>query len=119
MRQVENEFGQVEHFHVYILVRQDLSFEQQTVQSCHSIIEATKAFEQPIKHPSLVICSVKDEFALEQAISYIQSRNINLVEFREPDIGNQLTAIATEPISQEKRRIFSKYPLLKRGCDMI
>jgi hypothetical protein len=32
--------------------------------------------------------------------------------FHEPDIGDQLTAIATEPLSRHHKRLFRRYRLL-------
>jgi len=39
------------------------------------------------------------------------------VGFREPDRNNELTAIATQPLpkTDETKRIFKKYQLLKEG----
>lgn len=35
--------------------------------------------------------------------------------FIDSDIGENITAIATEPLKGEQRKIFSNYPLLKFG----
>lgn len=37
---------------------------------------------------------------------------IRSVRFQEADMGDQVTAVAFEPVSQDKRRLFRKYPLL-------
>lgn len=67
----------------------------------------------------LVVCSVKNEQALHKARDQLKEAGINFVTFEEPDIGNEMTALATEPISGDKRLFFKKYQLLKgrqNGC---
>ena len=113
----KEEYGQ-DHFYVYILVRQDLSIAQQAVQSVHAAIEATKAFKQTPRHPSVIICSVEDEKALQKAIFKVEQSGIRYKAFLEPDIGNQMTAIATEPVCGKQRKVFKKFKLMNRGCTM-
>jgi len=48
---------------------------------------------------------------LTKVASSLKLKNIRFKEFREPDIGNQLTAIATEPVYGEQREFFKKYQL--------
>jgi hypothetical protein len=43
----------------------------------------------------------------------LQKNNINFKLFYESDRDNELTSIATEPISGEKRSIFKKFNCLK------
>lgn len=92
-------------------MRRDLTHPQQTVQACHAVIEMTKAFSVGDVHPSVIILEVQDELTLSQIVDKIKP--IESVEFREPDIGNQLTAIATRPVYGEERKIFRKFKLLK------
>jgi hypothetical protein len=98
---------------VYVLVRKDLSPGQQVVQSCHAVAEAVSAFhalEQ--EHPHLIVCEVSDETALRRALGETQQCGIACRPFFEPDLGNQLTALATEPISRARGRRFRKLRLL-------
>lgn len=98
------------------MVREDLSFAQQIVQSCHSLLESV-LFKPPnlyIPHPHLVLCSVSDEQELLIFAEKLNSRGIKFSLFQEPDIGNVYTSLSTEPISGETRRIFSKLRLLNR-----
>lgn len=92
-----------------------MSIPQQTVQSCHAVIEATKAFgyEKLVKHPSVIILSVEDETALHKARLSLVNNKIQHVHFYEPDIGNELTAIATKAVWGDDRKIFRKYKLMK------
>ena len=107
-----------DHAFVYVFVREDLSPPQQAVQSCHAVIEATKAFdiEQLSDHPSVIILSAKDEKRLHRVRNYLVEQGIRHVHFYEPDIDDQLTALATEPIFSDRRDAFSKYQLLKDRC---
>lgn len=99
---------------MYILVREDLSPGQQVVQACHAVAEAARFFlSKEEEHPHFVICGVKNETALRKAYFKIQEQGIQLQAFIEPDIGNQMTAIATEPVSDSVRRTFRNYQLLK------
>jgi len=95
-------------------VRKDISIEQQAVQSTHAAIEATRHLIPPqIEHPHVIICEVSNEEKLKKQTSYLSSLGIKYKPFYEVDIGNQITAIATEPIYGEDRRHFKKYNLLK------
>jgi hypothetical protein len=59
-----------------------------------------------------VLLGVQGEEQLLDAFRRISESGIRCIPFREPDIGNQLTAIATEPIVGDSRRSFKKYRLL-------
>jgi hypothetical protein len=61
-------------------------------------------------HPSVIILSIKNERKLQKIANELK---VKYRPFFEPDIGNQLTAIATEPISGEDRNMFRKYNLIK------
>lgn len=60
---------------------------------------------------SVVICSIPDEQGLIQAADRLASHGIRTTIFREPDLENQMTAIATEPLVKPARKIMSKYSL--------
>ena len=61
----------------------------------------------------LVALEVNDEEQLLEARERLEDRGIDAILFREPDRGNEATAICTEPISGNRRKIFSKYSLWK------
>lgn len=83
------------------------------VQACHASIEAARTFLSPLhEHPSLILCGVRDEPALCRSLDRITRAGIRCRAFHEPDIGNQLTAIATEPVFDKQRRVFRAYRLL-------
>lgn len=96
-------------------MRQDISAVQQAVQACHASIEAAKAFslEDLHEHPSVIILSIKNESKLHEIRNYLIDNGIQHVHFYEPDIDDQLTALATEPIFGDRRRLFRKFQLLR------
>ena len=65
-----------------------------------------------------MLLGVEDESALLQAINHLVANNINFKSFTEPDIGNQVTAVSTAPISGNVRKLFRKYPLLNIGYSL-
>jgi len=95
--------------HSYIIVRNDLSRAQQLIQSCHAIWELR--FRN--KHPSLVVVVVKNENKLLKLMKILDINDIKYSIFEDSDLKVGITAIATEPLSDEKRIIFKKYQLLK------
>jgi hypothetical protein len=81
------------------------------------VIEATKAFdlERLSDHPSVIILSAKNENRLHRVRKHLIDNGIQHVHFYEPDLGDELTALATEPIFSDRRDIFRKYQLLRTG----
>ena len=95
-------------------MRKDLTPSQIAVQSCHAAIEATRNGLIPpeIEHPNLVLIGSENLPALLQIRAKLRTLGIRFQEFVEPDIGNQITAIATAPLSGDIRKHFKKYQLL-------
>jgi len=94
------------------MVRDDLSTEQQIVQSSHAAYEAGTHLEEngsSVNH--LIVLSVPNEQALLEAQKKIERRDIRSILFREPDIGDQATALCTEPVWGSNRKLFSSYSL--------
>lgn len=87
------------------------------VQSSHAAIEAANlfGFGNLPEHPHIVLLSAKNESKLHNVTKYLFQSGIKFVHFYEPDIGNQLTAIASQPIAEydDKRKLLRKYQLLK------
>lgn len=98
-------------------MRKDLSPSQQAVQACHAIIESFRNSIIPLdgNHPHLVICEVKGLPQLIKVIDKLKSISIKHSFFIEPDLDNTLTAVSTEPVSQELRKHFKKFQLLNLG----
>jgi hypothetical protein len=98
------------------LVRTDLSPGQQVVQACHAAWDACSTFHDPgHEHPHLVVCGVPDESTLKHVLEQLRERGVRLRAFTECDIGNELTALASEPLAGAARRPFRKYRLLNPG----
>ena len=56
---------------------------------------------------------MKDEAALLKALKKLEDNGIRHTVFREADLDDQATAIATEPVYGETRRLFRNYQLLQ------
>ena len=98
---------------LYLVVRRDLPLGARAAQLCHAL----RAFAA--SHPAcdkdwyersntLVLLEVPDEAALDQLIEKCHRWDIEGAEFREPDLGNSLTAIAIGP---RGGRFLRKLPL--------
>lgn len=77
------------------------------------MVESTKNDPYQGEHPSVIICGVKSLRELEKVIAYLDEKKIRNFQFREPDIGNELTAVSTCLIEEEQRSLFRKFQLLK------
>ena len=98
--------------HFYVFVRTDLPAAQQTVQAIHAAYEAGIKFGiDNSLIDSVVVCSANSEEELNKIGSKLRRHDIPLVEFREPDIGNQLTAFATGPLQKHQRKRLSSYKM--------
>jgi hypothetical protein len=83
-------------------VREDLKPGAMLAQSCHVAFTFGKQFPDisniwQNESNYLVILSVKNEYELNKLIEKAILKNIKFSIFREPDINNQVTAIALEP----------------------
>jgi len=105
---------------VYVLVRKDLPPAQQVVQSCHAAFEAARSFlPAGQEHPHIIVCQVRDELTLRQSLDKLQTHGVRCRAFLEPDLGNELTALATEPVFDGTRRLFRRFPLLRPRWDVV
>lgn len=96
---------------LYVVVRADLSPAQQAVQACHAALALVEGWSAV--PDTLVLLSTQNEQSLLQLADAIEARcdlprgyALQLAVFREPDLGGQATALAT---NEEAAR-----PLLKR-----
>ncbi len=101
--------------YVYIFVRQDMSKEQQLVQSAHATLVLGHKLKnrKDVSELYYAVIGVANLLELAQGMKHLQKRNHEFVTFYEPDQGNTLTAIATYPIKDEDRGDLRKYPKLK------
>lgn len=100
---------------LYVITRRDLSEGYQGVQSIHAGIQFI------FEHPEYAECwykqsnylgflSVANEQELLELIELATAHDIRLSVFREPDVDNQITAIALAP-GQKSKKLCSRLPL--------
>lgn len=99
-----------------VVSRRDLPIGTQALQSGHAAIDFQHehpeiAREWQKKSNYLAFLTVSDESQLINLISKAILTGIKYTVFREPDIDNQITAVAFEP-SDAARRLTSSCPLL-------
>ena len=102
-----------------VVTRRDLSLPTQAVQSAHAAIDfqhahPLEATEWQTKSNYLALLTVANEEELYKLSEKATIRGIKHTIFREPDINNEITAIAFEA-SDASRRITSGCPLLGKN----
>lgn len=87
---------------LYIVTREDLPPGSAAVQAMHAAIQfmmdhplISRAWFEESNY--LAFLSIRDEPSLEKLVQKAESRGIIYSIFREPDLGNQITAAAFEP----------------------
>ncbi len=98
---------------IYIFVRNDLSYSQKVVQSCHAALEATRQFVNNDERYKIVVLAAKSEPKLMSIMMEAGGKGIKTTYFTEPDMDFQVTAVATEPLDDEQRKVFQRYKLLQ------
>lgn len=100
---------------MYVFIRVDLPLQQQLVQSNHAALEAGIAFgnKEQSEPSSLILIAVKNTYQLEKAMKDLETKGVRFIAFEEPDWEYGLTAFATEPLTQDKRKLLKRYQLWK------
>lgn len=81
---------------LYVVVRNDLSRSQQAVQAGHALAEYVLANRNiDWDNGTLVYLSIRDEHELKDLTERLEYDRIHHNSFREPDMDNQMTAIAS------------------------
>lgn len=81
---------------LFTIIREDLPVVQQAVQGGHAVAEYLLHNPQTEwDNGTLIYLGVKNEEELLYWGEKMKLRDIDWIGFREPDIGNQMTAIAT------------------------
>lgn len=78
---------------LYAITRADLSIGLRAAQAGHALIEWALQYGRPCEN--LVVLQVPGRLALEEMARRLDGSRVVL--FREPDLGDQLTAIAAGP----------------------
>lgn len=101
-----------------MLTRRNLTPGYQATQATHAALafavefpELTKAWHDESNY--LVVLATENEQELVQYLNEATDRGLRTTAFREPDLGDQLTAIVLEP-GVEARRLCSNLPLALR-----
>ncbi len=104
---------------LYVITRADLEPGYQAVQSMHALRQFTaehpeidKAWFEQSNYLGLL--SVQNEQELMQLLERAAEQGISASAFREPDIDNQMTAIALSP-GPKSKKLCSRLPLALRG----
>ena len=87
---------------LYLVTREDLPPAQQAVQAAHALTEYLMQHREGASSwhstsNTLAFLSVPTEESLRSLIHKARRRGFILSEFREPDLGHELTAVAFEP----------------------
>lgn len=93
---------------LFVITRKDLPPGYQLTQSTHAAIDFQHKYpgisKQWQNNSNYLVClSANNESDLIKYISKAKERNIKFCAFYEPDINNQLTAVAFEPTSESKK----------------
>lgn len=97
----------IENKKLYVLVRKDLNTSYQAVQAGHAVAEWL-LHDQSWQNNTLIYLGVKDESELIYWANKLEYKGIKYVGFKEPDIGNELTAIA----AHTDNKIFNRLRLI-------
>ena len=91
---------------LYVIVRKDLSISQRAVQAGHAVAEFL--LRGPFSrwtNGTLVYLGVKGLRQLENIKQKFEWEDIPYIEFREPDLNNEITAIATDEPNRYLERL--------------
>jgi len=82
---------------LFVIVRKDLTTSQQAVQAGHAVAAFLLhgQFFRRWENETLIYLGVKGLIQLENLKRKFHYNDISFVEFREPDLNNETTAIAT------------------------
>lgn len=99
--QIGNEF-------MTIITRDDLSPGYKVVQSAHALADFAVRFEHEFKQwqmgSNYLCCLEATEFKIQNIMDKLDDLKIKYHVFREPDIENQMTAIAVEALSRKQHK---------------
>jgi peptidyl-tRNA hydrolase len=102
---------------ISILARQDLSQSQRAVQACQALAELMvrqagdpSIVEWTEKQRTLILLAVANEDELYRWEDELRARGIPCEHFKEPDMGDQVTALAVHP--EVDGELFRKLSLL-------
>ena len=103
---------------LYIVTRNDLPISYQAVQSIHAAVDYVFKYQKTLKkwHKSsnvIILLAVKNKTTLIKFIKKIRKLNVKYVAFKEPDLKNQITAVALEPSEKTQKLCKNLHTALK------
>ncbi len=95
---------------LYVVVRADLSVAQKAVQAGHALAEWLLNNEETTNwdNGTLVYLTATNSIKLRNLIHKLYDNNIKFSSFKEPDLDNEVTAIA----SLGSNKMFKRLPML-------
>lgn len=104
-----------------VVIREDLAPGAQLAQACHAAQkycfdhhEAAKAWYDASNTIAILACP--NEAYLDRLATEAATKGIRLSSFREPDLGDSLTALCLEPSAKTKKLCWH-LPLAMRGAE--
>ena len=77
-------------------------------------LEVSRQFLTPeSEHPHLVLCAVSSQARLLAAADHLFRNEVRFTLFREPDRGDEATALATEPLAGARCRLMERFRCLQ------
>lgn len=104
--------------YVYIFTRQDISPEQQLVQSAHAAFKVSacamaKGIPFNPDETYFTVVGTRNLDGLQAVGDILMDYKFDFEAFAEPDIGGELTSVATYPIPEDGRGVLLAFNWLK------
>ncbi len=96
---------------LYLVSRADLPPGRRAAMLCHAVHTYTETHGQVPEHTAVVLLEVPDEGALEALRLRAAEGDISHGAFYEPDLNNELAAIALSGEHTKTRRVCAALPL--------
>jgi len=122
------------NYYAYFFTRQDISPEQQLVQTAHAALKLgvnsaqvwDRGQEQEVLNEYQIkefnpddtyftCVGVRNEEALEAVCAILKQFKLHYETFVEPDMNNEMTSIAVYPVHEDGRGVLKAFNLLKIG----
>lgn len=104
--------------YIYLFIREDLGVAQQIIQTAHAVDDLYKTIQPGDRTNHMVLFAIRNERDLELTSKYLTENEIHHTMFYEPDVFAH-TAIATEPIKGEQRKLFRRFKLKKNDAAFV
>lgn len=103
----------IDDHYIYVFVRQDISLAEQLVHAAHAAYHMGMLLAPAEGIPSLVMVGVPHVAALGKVLTKVRTNEIQHYIFMDPDTSYGPTAIATEPLTAERKAVMNNYRLWK------